>query len=110
MIFHYTDFNGNLAICDIEIYGNVVIATELDNNTGASITNVAELVAMQVCRAFNINPRHLVWIEHYPPSSISPEHFDRVEFDFDERRVCFTNPRWTRIHNIRAELEKYLQR
>ena len=48
MIFHYTDFNGNLAICDIEIYGNVVIATELDNNTGASITNVAELVAMQV--------------------------------------------------------------
>lgn len=44
-----------------------VIATELSDNPGMSITNAAEYAASEVCRQLEIDPYQLVWIEHYPP-------------------------------------------
>src|SRR5687767_704206 len=43
----------------------VVIATELDDNPGASITNAAEECAAQVCHRCRIHPSRLIWVEHY---------------------------------------------
>lgn len=59
---------GNISycICDIEIIKNLVIATEMPENEGTSVTNMAEYLATQVCQEFGINPKHLIWIEHYP--------------------------------------------
>ena len=43
----------------------VVIATEVRDNPGTSITNVAEGLALAVCQEYGIDPEQLVWIEHY---------------------------------------------
>jgi len=60
----------------------VVIATELADNPGTSITNAAEILATEVCRRFRIPPERLVWIEHYAysPESAIPRTFDLVTF------------------------------
>ena len=42
----------------------VVVATEVEDNPGASITNAAEKCASQVCEHFEIHPSRLVWVEH----------------------------------------------
>lgn len=72
--------------------GRIVIACiQVPGNPGNSITNCAEYVLAQVCERFEIDPRHVVWLENY-------EFFDRnewrlVEFEFDDDGVP-DNPTW----------------
>ena len=63
--FDYRGYYGCKSHCTLEIYGNLVIATEADDNEGTSITNMAEHLATRVCHQFQIDPLKLVWIEHY---------------------------------------------
>ena len=58
------------AKCRIRVYqlANgiiVVIATELPDNAGASITNAAEILATEMRRWFVVSGGGLFWIEHY---------------------------------------------
>jgi hypothetical protein len=71
--FEFRGLHGRMAACGLEKIdladGRVVIiATELHDNPGVSITNFAEELAAIVCRQFEIDPKKLVWIEHYPPA------------------------------------------
>ena len=84
-------FNAH-SMCDIEIHGNVVVATELDDNPGTSITNAAEYLATSVCKEFNINPFDLIWIEHYLPNKISKETYSMVTFCWIHGK--FSHPVW----------------
>ena len=62
------------------------------------MTNVAESLATQVCRQYGISPQGLVWIEHYPESSLaSGESWSRVTFDFNWSRAEFVRPEWRYI-------------
>lgn len=97
----YHGFRGCESRCRIRIYDPtpagvpVVIATELDDNPGTSITNLAEQLAAEVL------VRHLphrdgaepplLWIEHYPP-----RRYVRDEHDYDLVRFAHWNPRWQR--------------
>lgn len=94
--------------CDLDIYrydeGVVVVATEIDENEGTSVTNMAEGLATVVCKDWGIDPQTLIWIEHYPdrdPSGrkredpIWAESFDIVFFDWDGKR--FRRPKWQRL-------------
>ena len=38
----------------------------MPENEGTSVTNMAEQLATQICQEFDIEPKHLIWIEHYP--------------------------------------------
>ncbi len=105
MLFKYVDYNGNVGYCDIKVYHNVVIATEVGYSTAASITNAAELVAMQVCKAKRIKMQDIVWIEHYEGNGITPETYDRVQFEIENNK--FYNPKWTRIGNIQEYIKNY---
>jgi hypothetical protein len=87
--FGYADCHGRRGECRIEVIPasrdrTVVIATELQDNPGMSITNAAEYVATAACRELRIDPATLVWIEHYGyPSPVTPERprtYDRVTF------------------------------
>ena len=71
--FHFgcDGLHGRPARCGLEIIElpdgrTVVIATELSDNPGVSVTNFAEELATLVCNGFSIDPNTLVWIEHYP--------------------------------------------
>ena len=54
-----TDVIGKLqgqARCRLRINGSVVVATELPDNPGQSITNAAPVLAIQVCKYYEISP------------------------------------------------------
>lgn len=102
-----------LACCRIRIwerYGEppVVMATELPDNPGMSITNAAEYLATDVWELLGAPEREIVWIEHYPERGPAqrriPEEFDRVTFTQTERG--FAGPQWRRLS--RAEVEALL--
>ncbi len=61
----------------------VVVASERDDNPGASVTNAAEFIATWACARLELDPQLLVWIEHYPASRRRPRHsFDLATFKF----------------------------
>lgn len=69
--FRFAGLHGNPAECGIERIalqdGRVVIvATELPDNPGTSVTNAVEILVLAVCQTFRIEAQNLVWVEHYP--------------------------------------------
>ena len=98
----------------------IVIATELRDNPGASITNVAERCAAQVCIFHDIHPSCLVWVENYDDRDLPPsqwphyrptgESYDLVSFNFrsarqinDEGGPTLGTPTWK--HSSKAAVE-----
>lgn len=87
--FEYRGFHGCRSWCRLEVLplrdGRVaVIATEVEDNPGTSVTNVAEHLASFVCDTFKIDPDKLVWVEHYAYGSAAnprrAEEYDLVTF------------------------------
>ena len=84
----------------------VVIATEVEDNPGTSVTNAAEELACQVCVEFSIDPSQLVWIEHYgypAPGELKrhPRTYDLVTFTISPaaRGAVFRQPQWRPMRN-----------
>ncbi len=95
---HYRGIWRDGGRCRIEIYTPeageaerrpVIVATELDDNAGPSVTNVAEYLAAEViARHFPhlldapaAGGQPVVWLEQYPPGRGVPGEYDRVTFD-----------------------------
>ena len=85
--FPFAGFWNYASACALELLPRpdgrvVVIASELADNPGTSVTNAAELLATDVCRRFGIAPDRLVWIEHYEYGRDAgiPRTFDLVTF------------------------------
>ena len=89
------------ARCRVRINGNTVIATELPDNPGMSITNAAASVAMQVCQYYEIPLEELVWIEQYPEEPAHEETFDWVHFNYNSGVLKVE--RWQRISTAKAK-------
>lgn len=101
-IFYYrVKANSFLAKCRVRVNHNIVVATELPDNTGMSITNAAEEVAMQVCQFFEIPIAQLVWIEHYAQWGDIDETFDAVDFEIVHN--CLSNPIWKPVSHAMVE-------
>jgi hypothetical protein len=88
----YTGYHGFPAHCHIRIYDHnqktIVVATELEDNTGTSITNMAEYIATDIWVDLGRPPlERFMWIEHYPERGIIAgrptikEDFDMVTFE-----------------------------
>ena len=90
--YQYKGLWGCNCICYLEVQDHLVIATELDQNQGTSITNFAEHLATQVCEQFNIPKNQLVWIEHYPDNHYRSEEYDLVTFTLVNG--IFKKPQW----------------
>ncbi len=97
-LYYYKGFWERPGCCNISIKENIVIATELRDNRGTSITNCIELVASQVCKDFNIKPEDLIWIERYEDT----EGLDLATMDIKDGK--FKDPKWKRLteENIEA--------
>jgi hypothetical protein len=74
----------------------IVIASEMDDNPGMSVTNRAERLANHVCRELEIAPERLIWLEHYQGKNDCPqwsqERFRLVAFHLADNRLHA--PRW----------------
>jgi hypothetical protein len=68
----------------------IVIATELRDNPGKSITNSSEALATEVVKRFKLNPESCVFLEHYSDitsygdasgmSGFDPDHYSQVVY------------------------------
>lgn len=105
MVYHYKGFWDCDSKCDLEIIRGdretLVICTELEDNTGTSVTNFAEQLATLVCREDpSIDPTGLLWVERYPERSAGrwqkpfPESWSLVKFRRRSGRT-FGGPDWT---------------
>jgi len=96
MKFSFEAFN-NTSKCEIDIFGKVVIATQLANDDmpGTSITNGAEIISKAVCDEHNIKYSELIWIEHYREDCIDEGFYKIVKFDIENG--VFSNPNWKEI-------------
>jgi hypothetical protein len=85
----------------------VVLVTELDDNPGISVTNMAERLAAEVARTFDLSLDTLLWIEHYPARqglSGCPElqeTFDLVTFTRTSHGL--QHPEWRRLSQAQVE-------
>lgn len=97
--YDYRGFWQSEGFCRIRVFeapgrSPVIIATELPNNPGTSITNLVEYLAPEII-AKHVPHRFeaaepVVWIEHYPPRE-DPRRGTRGKPDYD--RVFFSS--WT---------------
>lgn len=95
MIYSYRGYNNCDSECDIAIIGHLVVAT---NKTGTSITNIAEIIATEICEEYNIPLHKLIWIEHYKAEDNplkSEDTYDRVYFEIENDKLI--NPVWERV-------------
>ena len=85
----------------------VVLATEVDDNPGTSVTNMAASLATEVVRTFRLPLDTLVWIEHYPPrlgihgGPRLPVSFDQVTFTLTTQGL--RHPQWRRLSQAAVE-------
>lgn len=74
------------------------VVTELDDNSGTSVTNSAASLATQICADYGINPECFALVEHYREARISGATFDesysRVNLSYAEG-VGFKLLDWT---------------
>lgn len=107
--FNYRGYFGRPAFCHLTVFERpdgviVFIATQSPGNTGTSITNAVESLAMDAVRCFIKSGQHWTWIERYPVRGQRDEHpesFSRVQF----QAPLFDKPVWSTVprHRI-AEL------
>ena len=110
-LYLYRGFHGCPSHCWLRIYTapgqTVVLATEVDDNPGTSITNMAAGLATEVVRAFGLPLDRLVWIEHYPDRMVSagrprlPAAFDQVTFTHTAQGL--QSPQWCRLSLAQVE-------
>ena len=105
--YEFKGFWGCRSRCGLEVIRHqsfvLVIATELEANSGASVTNMSESLAFAVCQDWGIPARSLVWVEHYPKRGrefepyVPEESWDLVQFYLDQAEGRFSTPRWFRL-------------
>jgi len=113
-IFHFVGYFGCPSKCRIRWTKRsdkvVVIASQLSEDGGTSITNRAEHLATEVCQRYGLDADRVVYVEHYPDrrspgqklhDPIFDEHFSLVSFH--RKGATFSRPQWTRIEKTLVE-------
>jgi hypothetical protein len=99
--YGYPGYHGRPAECRLRIFRPgpdrpvVVVASEVPDNPGTSITNRVEVLAGLVAREFGIDPAGMLWVEHYPAGGGRREAvFRLVEFRAVGRSGELCKPAW----------------
>lgn len=116
--FFFIDATGQEAFCHLQIYKkkgacgserHVVIATEMADNTGQSVTNGAAVLATRISGVFEIPPSEMVFFEHYDASSYhndpdKEEAFAQTTFRWEGRNASM--PDWK--HADKDKIQKLI--
>ena len=97
--FVFTDHNRRPGICRVEIYRgkryDLVVLTELEGNTGMSVTNASERIASQVCQSYRLDPARVRWVERYLPDvSGYTERSSQDEITYTWNGTQCSSPQW----------------
>ena len=115
--WHYKGYHGVKSVCYLRLYQPkeprpaIAIFTEIEGQTGTSITNRIEVLAALACEFLQKPDAAPVVIEHYPNRGVHntytdrwqfPEHFDFVEFS-RKSDGSFEKPKWRRTSRFTVE-------
>ena len=89
--------NGYPSACNITIHRSLQLVVAEQTGEGQSVTNACEVIATEVVRRYGIDPKRMLFIEHYPAEQrpTDGESFDLVSFRWDGKR--FWNPDWRHL-------------
>ena len=93
--------------CRVRIYKrkngtHTVLLTELNSNSGESITSACERIATDLAAAKRLNPKTTRWIQHEPPQDDLPQVFDELQFTWDSNNTA-NDPQWQSLDDEQAE-------
>jgi hypothetical protein len=93
--------------CRVRIYErengtHTVLLTELNSNSGESITSACERIATDLVRAKGLNPKTTRWIEHDPPHDGLPQVFDELHFKWSSDSTA-RDAQWQDLTDEQAE-------
>jgi hypothetical protein len=93
--FPFRGFGGRPSVCRLQIRWKddtaLAMWTELNDNSGTSVTNASESLAGEVVAEFNLEPSKCLFIEHYPPQrGISGPTWSIVSYEWEKG----ANDRW----------------
>jgi hypothetical protein len=96
-----------LGRCRVRIYkrsngAHTVLLTELNTNSGESITNSCASIVTALVVTKGLNPKTTRWIQHEPPQDDLPQVFDELQFTWDDKNTA-SNPKWVRLDDEQAE-------
>lgn len=57
--------NGYTSSCDLAIYREIQLVLVSETGEGMSITNAAETIATEVVKRFGLDPKRMLFVEHY---------------------------------------------
>jgi len=115
--YNYLDKNGQEGKCHLKIFydGNnmLCVATEIDSNTGMSVTNAAENIATKVYQEYvwsrQKNVNKFDWVEHYPVRGTKfrpiKEEYCLVNFNWDNGKAY--HPNWRKLGG-KSEFDDFL--
>lgn len=87
--------NGIMSACLITIYPDLSLVIASETDEGMSVTNAVETIATEVVRRYGIDPKRMLFVEHYPPEQRPQpwgESYDLVTFSWDGTTA--RNPDW----------------
>lgn len=101
--YRFTSASKNISSCHLLVLQeyNLVVATELSINQGASITNIVVPLADQVIKQFELTVDELKWYERYSSCSYNPqqpykENAQLVSFSFESGQL--SRPTWKHMN------------
>lgn len=87
---HFRATNGYPSSCDLTIYRAIQLVVVSETGEGMSVTNAAELIATEVVQQYGLDPRRMLFVEHYPEAQRPMpygESYDLVTFTWDGARA-----------------------
>ena len=115
--WHYKGYHGVKSVCYLRLYQPkeprpaIAIFTELEGNSGTSVTNRIEVLATLAWEFLQKPAATPIVIEHYPNRGVHnthtgrwqfPESFDFVEFS-RQPDGSFEKPKWRRTSRLTVE-------
>jgi hypothetical protein len=93
--------------CRVRIYKrkngtHAVVLTELNSNSGESITTACERIVTGLVSTKGLNPKSTRWIQHDPPHDDQPHLFDELQFTWDDDNTAH-DPQWARLDDEQVE-------
>ena len=93
--------------CRVRIYkrsngSHTVLLTELNTNSGESISSACERIATDLAASKGLNTRTTRWIQHEPPQDGLPQVFDELQFTWDSSHMA-SAPQWQSLNAEQAE-------
>jgi hypothetical protein len=81
---------------------HTVVLTELETNTGESVSSSCERIASDLVVVKSLNPNTTRWIQHQSPQNDLPQVFDEIQFTWSGNNKAGA-PEWQRLSHEQAE-------